>query len=196
MEPIDEIEKLEYLSLVSKICTELENHLGLNDKDLAEFIIHLATENPTSDGFKQALRDSGGELSDSFMDNLLRIIQHMKPSKTTDNNSIKNSKQNEAARKYPVLALANSAPVALSDDEEVNEAMSALEALAPSSLQKSNENNENEKSSKKAEKKDKHNKRSRSRSKSRERRHRSKSPQRRRQRSRSRNRSATRNSKL
>ncbi|CAG5108334.1 Similar to pea: ATP-dependent RNA helicase DHX8 (Drosophila melanogaster) [Cotesia congregata] len=148
MEPIDEIEKLEYLSL------------------------------------------------DSFMDNLLRIIQHMKPSKTTDNNSIKNSKQNEAARKYPVLALANSAPVALSDDEEVNEAMSALEALAPSSLQKSNENNENEKSSKKAEKKDKHNKRSRSRSKSRERRHRSKSPQRRRQRSRSRNRSATRNSKL
>ncbi|KAH0567480.1 ATP-dependent RNA helicase DHX8-like [Cotesia glomerata] len=195
MEPIDEIEKLEYLSLVSKICTELENHLGLNDKDLAEFIIHLATENPTSDGFKQALRDSGGELSDSFMDNLLRIIQHMKPSKTTDNNSMKNSKQSEAAKKYPVLALANSVPVALSDDEEVNEAMSALEALAPSSLQKSNENNENEKSSKKAEKKDKH-KRSRSRSKSRERRHRSRSPPRRRQRSRSRNRSATRNSKL
>lgn len=38
MEPIDEIEKLEYLSLVSKICTELENHLGLNDKDLGMFI--------------------------------------------------------------------------------------------------------------------------------------------------------------
>lgn len=33
---MDEVQKLEHLSLVSKICTELENHLGLNDKDLGE----------------------------------------------------------------------------------------------------------------------------------------------------------------
>lgn len=33
---MDEIEKLEYLSLVSKVCTELENHLGMNDKDLGK----------------------------------------------------------------------------------------------------------------------------------------------------------------
>lgn len=32
------------LSLVSKICTELDAHLGLADKTLAEFIIHLAGE--------------------------------------------------------------------------------------------------------------------------------------------------------
>lgn len=38
---MDEIEKLEYLSLVSKICTELENHLGINDKDLGKFGYHL-----------------------------------------------------------------------------------------------------------------------------------------------------------
>lgn len=36
---MDEVEKLEYLSLVSKICTELENHLGMNDKDLGKFVI-------------------------------------------------------------------------------------------------------------------------------------------------------------
>lgn len=35
---MDELEKLEHLSLVSKICTELENHLELNDKDLGELI--------------------------------------------------------------------------------------------------------------------------------------------------------------
>lgn len=34
---MDELEQLEHLSLVSKICTELENHLGLNDKDLGKF---------------------------------------------------------------------------------------------------------------------------------------------------------------
>lgn len=33
---MDELEKLEHLSLVSKICTELDNHLGLNDKDLGK----------------------------------------------------------------------------------------------------------------------------------------------------------------
>lgn len=33
---MEEVAKLEYLSLVSKICTELENHLGINDKDLGK----------------------------------------------------------------------------------------------------------------------------------------------------------------
>lgn len=33
---MNEIEKLEHLSLVSKVCTELENHLGMNDKDLGK----------------------------------------------------------------------------------------------------------------------------------------------------------------
>lgn len=35
--PAEELAKLEYLSLVSKVCTELDNHLGINDKDLGEF---------------------------------------------------------------------------------------------------------------------------------------------------------------
>lgn len=34
---MNELEKLEHLSLVSKICTELDNNLGLNDKDLGKF---------------------------------------------------------------------------------------------------------------------------------------------------------------
>ena len=39
---MDELLQLEGLSLVSKVCTELENHLGISDKVLAEFIIELA----------------------------------------------------------------------------------------------------------------------------------------------------------
>ncbi|XP_054717545.1 ATP-dependent RNA helicase DHX8-like [Uloborus diversus] len=77
---MEEIKKLEYLSLVSKICTELENHLGINDKDLAEFIINLAGKNDTFEAFKKALLQNGAEFPDSFMSNLLRIIQQMKPS--------------------------------------------------------------------------------------------------------------------
>ena len=58
---LSDLEKLEKISLVSKICTELENHLNINDKDLAEFIIHLAEKNDTFDAFKKALHSNGAE---------------------------------------------------------------------------------------------------------------------------------------
>lgn len=45
---MDEVEKLEYLSLVSKICTELENHLGMNDKDLGKLKISTFIKNKSS----------------------------------------------------------------------------------------------------------------------------------------------------
>lgn len=44
---MEELKQLEHLSLMSKICTELYNHLGLIDKDLAEFIIELTEKNQT-----------------------------------------------------------------------------------------------------------------------------------------------------
>jgi ATP-dependent RNA helicase DHX8/PRP22 len=75
---MDEVENLQHVTLVSKTCTNLENHLGLNDKDLAEFIIALHEKNDTFETFKNVLIDNGAEFSDSFIANLLRIIQHMK----------------------------------------------------------------------------------------------------------------------
>lgn len=38
---MEELQQLEKLSLVSKICTELDNHLGINDKDLGELAFKL-----------------------------------------------------------------------------------------------------------------------------------------------------------
>ena len=46
---MDELRRLEHLSLVSKVCTELDNHYSMNDKDLAEFIIDLAEKNKTQE---------------------------------------------------------------------------------------------------------------------------------------------------
>ncbi|KAI7836400.1 hypothetical protein COHA_009732 [Chlorella ohadii] len=39
---MEQLQKLQYLSLVSKLTTELENHLGIADKTLAEFIVELS----------------------------------------------------------------------------------------------------------------------------------------------------------
>ncbi|XP_050671660.1 ATP-dependent RNA helicase DHX8 [Leptidea sinapis] len=168
---MEELVKLEHLSLVSKICTELDNHLGLNDKDLAEFIIDLSEKHPNFDEFKKALIENGAEFSDSFMSNLLRIIQHMKPTATSEQSNCKEINQsNPLANKFPGLAIPNDKPPVFSDedsdsnekkndrttakdifknekvfvnDDVVDKAMADLEALAPS---KSSVNNDEHKS--------------------------------------------------
>ncbi|XP_011201703.2 ATP-dependent RNA helicase DHX8 [Bactrocera dorsalis] len=108
---MEELRRLEYLSLVSKICTELENHLGLNDKDLAEFIIDLEHKNPTFDSFRKALHENGAEFPDSFVTNLQRIINLMKPGRDTEEleggGSFKTAKADQLTRMFPGLALPN-----------------------------------------------------------------------------------------
>nr|XP_009860657.1 ATP-dependent RNA helicase DHX8 [Ciona intestinalis] len=78
---MDELEKLEYLSLVSKVCTELDNHLGMNDKDLAEFIISIADKHPSLPKFSKVLKKKGAEFPETFTKNLLSLIQRMRPPK-------------------------------------------------------------------------------------------------------------------
>lgn len=92
---LGDLERLEKLSLVSKVCTELENHLGVNDKDLAEFIIDLAEKNQSFEKFKKALLEASGEpFPDSFIANLLRIIQKMNPS-MRQTNSVQQPQQQQ-----------------------------------------------------------------------------------------------------
>ena len=57
----EDLVRLEELSLVSKVCTELENHLGVGEKDLAEFIVSLAERNRTFEKFKTALSKNGAD---------------------------------------------------------------------------------------------------------------------------------------
>ena len=52
---------MEELSLISKICTELENHLGINDKVLAEFIIAQAEKHSSFEKFKASLVKNGAQ---------------------------------------------------------------------------------------------------------------------------------------
>jgi len=96
---MDEIEKLEHLSLVSKVCTELDNHLSLNDKDLAEYIIHLAEKHPTYEAFYSAISKNGADFSESFVANLLRLIQKMKPPKPQQPKVKKKKKKEKKADK-------------------------------------------------------------------------------------------------
>lgn len=88
----------------------------------AEFIIDIADKNPTFDNFKSALIENGAEFSDSFMTNLLRIIQHMKPANTTtQKGETSNESSHPLANKFPGLAIPNEKPPKFSSDEESEE---------------------------------------------------------------------------
>ena len=62
------------------MCAELENHLNIADKVLAEFIIDLARKSSDVDAFKVELGQLGAGLADSLVERLWNIIQHLQES--------------------------------------------------------------------------------------------------------------------
>jgi len=138
--PAEELAKLEYLSLVSKVCTELDNHLGINDKDLAEFVISLAEKNTTFDTFKASLVKNGAEFTDSLISNLLRLIQTMRPpaKPSTSKDPVVKPKTGKEKLKelFPVLCQPDNPSVrTMLDEDDVKVAVDVLkelEALMPS----------------------------------------------------------------
>uniref|UniRef100_A0A3B4YQQ3 ATP-dependent RNA helicase DHX8 n=1 Tax=Seriola lalandi dorsalis TaxID=1841481 RepID=A0A3B4YQQ3_SERLL len=144
----NEIKRLEYLSLVSKVCTELENHLGISEKDLAEFIINLAEKHPTIEEFKAVLLQNGAEFTDTLIGNLLRLIHTMRSSPSTSKalqpEANPKSEKDKLKVKYPALCKPDDPippPHTDKDDEQIAlAAMKELEMLMPSVCGASSDN--------------------------------------------------------
>jgi len=135
---MDDLVKLEKLSLVSKVCTELENHLGLNDKTLAEFVIMLGKKSKDVDKFKTRLGKNGADFPDSLVMNLFRLIQKLKPSRKKDSGAdIKADELPEQTfkrQKYPGLCIPDAELTAgekidPEDEAVATKALDELEAL-------------------------------------------------------------------
>ena len=58
---------------------ELENHLGIADKTLSEFIVELSKGKASVKEFRLALRENGADMPDSLVETLWAIIQRMLP---------------------------------------------------------------------------------------------------------------------
>ncbi|KAL8456471.1 hypothetical protein ACS0TY_034620 [Phlomoides rotata] len=98
----DGLKKLEYLSLVSKVCTELETHLGFGDKVLAEFITEMGRNCENVDEFDAQLKENGAEMPDYFVRTLLTIIHAFlppKPKSKSDKGSTKEGDDSFSALK-------------------------------------------------------------------------------------------------
>nr|GFC45037.1 probable pre-mRNA-splicing factor ATP-dependent RNA helicase DEAH5 [Tanacetum cinerariifolium] len=75
------LKKLEYLSLISKVCTELESHLRFTEKVLAEFITDLGHKCLSVDDFDQKLKKHGAFFPAYFVRTLFNVIHAILPPK-------------------------------------------------------------------------------------------------------------------
>ncbi|CBF76926.1 hypothetical protein AN4721.2 [Aspergillus nidulans FGSC A4] len=77
---MDDLQSLEHLSLISRITNELQNHLGVSDKVLAEYIIEQHLKCSSFAEFKSALEAMGGDLFPmSLMESVDRLVLTMHP---------------------------------------------------------------------------------------------------------------------
>jgi ATP-dependent RNA helicase DHX8/PRP22 len=76
---MDDLANLEFLSLVSKVTSEIQNHVGVSDKTLAEFVIDQhATSKGVAD-FKDQLEAMGAEFPQSLVESIDRLVLTLHP---------------------------------------------------------------------------------------------------------------------
>ncbi|KAJ2908590.1 DEAH-box ATP-dependent RNA helicase prp22, partial [Coemansia aciculifera] len=103
-----ELHRLEYLSLVTKVTNELSNHIGISDKDVAEYIIHLHDDSKGYMDFKQKLDQDECGFTDNFVQTLHRLVSTIKPSRGKVQASAASSiPAAEKASLFPGLSLPN-----------------------------------------------------------------------------------------
>lgn len=115
LEDFDETDRLQYLSLVSKVCRELDNHLSINDRDVAEFLIHTAMQQSTPARFGRALAAMDLVVDDAFVDSLYTVITKMMPKTKSQKHDLQaalTTREPTASNAaFPGLSMPDSAPV-------------------------------------------------------------------------------------
>jgi len=106
------MEALRRLSLVSKVTIELQNHWGIEDKTLAEFIIELGEAATGVDDFETKLSENGAAAARPFCERLFELVGKMgkKPQGV-----FKASQRvvSDKEKQFPGLALSDSKAIAV-----------------------------------------------------------------------------------
>ncbi|KAI1052812.1 hypothetical protein LB506_009941 [Fusarium annulatum] len=128
---MDSLAEFEAIGLVNKVASELHNHLQVNDKTLAEFIIAQRLESDNFDSFKDKLTKlGGGTLPLSLIESIDRLVVMIHPSmkhKACNEQPQPHHSHEKDASVFSGLALPDKAP----SPDPIDDALRALEALAP-----------------------------------------------------------------
>ena len=131
---MDDIEELELLNLVSKVTQELVNHVGINEKVLAEYIISQHEASASYEEFKAAV---GSDFPDKFIENIDRLVLTMHPKYAKKAKETNNS---DKSRVFKGLSMPDKevdynidrSP----DTDDLEDTLAELEALAPQTSRK------------------------------------------------------------
>lgn len=117
------------LSLVAKIASELENHLGANNTSLAEFVIDMRLNSKSLGEFQGKLEDQEAGFPQSLIESIDRLVNTMHPKlKKSANGAPAQSTSHKVAAKAKVftgLALPDTAPVM----DAIDDTLALLEGL-------------------------------------------------------------------
>ncbi|ERT03210.1 hypothetical protein HMPREF1624_01516 [Sporothrix schenckii ATCC 58251] len=73
------LEALEVISLVAKVASEMENHVGMNDRDVAEFIIAQRLASDSFRAFKKKLVELNVDFPPSLVESIDRLVCTLHP---------------------------------------------------------------------------------------------------------------------
>ena len=76
---MNEIEKLQYISLCSKVVGDIHSHIGIKDKVLTEYVIDQAVEARDEDEFINKMNEDGSGFSLQFCMSLFDAVHRMMP---------------------------------------------------------------------------------------------------------------------
>lgn len=137
---MDDLESLELLSLVSKVTSELQNHLGISEKTLAEFVIAQRLECTSLDEFKAKLAAVGAEFPQSLIESVDRLVKTMHPKfkgqQKSDDERHQRSTE-ETTKVFKGLAIPDKQVEA--DVDAIDDTFALLESLAPKPAAKKEE---------------------------------------------------------
>ncbi|KKA27897.1 hypothetical protein TD95_004992 [Thielaviopsis punctulata] len=135
---MDDLLQLELLSLVSKVQSEINNHVGVNDKTLAEFIIAQRVESDDFKAFKERIASMGAEFPPSLIESIDRLVCAMHPKlknrrPNAASGSVKTEKSaEEKAQVFRGLALPDSeGPI--KNEDPIDDTFAMLESLGAKS---------------------------------------------------------------
>lgn len=132
---MDDLLNLELLSLVSKVTSELQNHVGISDKTLAEFLIAQRLESTSSDDFRKRLDGLNADFPRSLVDSLDRLVVAMHPKFKGQNGAAHDDEHHhhrtleENEKAFSGLALPDKTPVHDGGADAIDDTLALLEGL-------------------------------------------------------------------
>ncbi|KAL2164825.1 hypothetical protein VTH06DRAFT_121 [Thermothelomyces fergusii] len=134
---MDDLESLELLSLVSKVTSELQNHLGINEKTLAEFVIAQRLECGSFEDFKAKLASVGADFPPSLVESIDRLVQTMHPKfKGKKNHANATEDRKPALSKEEQSKIFKGLAIPDKEVEALDDTMALLESLEPKKADK------------------------------------------------------------